>query len=65
MKLRLVKDARVSLKAGEIVEVSPEVANYLLSTRQAEVLRTAAHEAPEAAIPRQTRTTTKAKAGKK
>ena len=63
MKLRLIKDARVPLKAGEIVEVSPEAANFLLSTRQAEVLRTEAPEVPEAAVARQTRT--KAKAGKK
>lgn len=35
MKLRLVRAARISHEAGEIVEVSPEVANFLLSVGSA------------------------------
>lgn len=62
MKVRLLKDARITHKAGEIVEVSPDELIFLTSTRQAEVLGTAAPEVPEAAVQRQTR---KAKAGKK
>lgn len=63
MKIRLLKDARITHKAGEIVEVvSPDELIFLTSTRQAEVLGTAAPEVPEAAVQRQTR---KAKAGKK
>lgn len=36
MKVRLLKDARIQHKAGEIVEVSPVVADFLTSTFCAE-----------------------------
>lgn len=35
MKARLLKDARIHHKAGDIVEVSPVEFNYLASTKQA------------------------------
>ena len=35
MKVRLIKDARIHHKAGDIVEVSPVEFNYLASTKQA------------------------------
>jgi len=35
MKARLIKDARIHHKAGDIVEVSPAEFNYLTSTKQA------------------------------
>lgn len=31
MKVRLLRDARITVKAGETVEVSPAVAEFLLS----------------------------------
>jgi len=37
MKVRLLRDARIKHKAGEIVEVSPAEANYLLSVKSAEI----------------------------
>jgi hypothetical protein len=40
MKVRLIRDAKVSHKAGEIVDVSPAEANYLLSVKSAEVVKT-------------------------
>ena len=35
MKARLIKDARIHHKAGDIVEVTPAEFNYLASTKQA------------------------------
>jgi len=35
MKVRLLRDARITHKAGEIVEVSPAEFNFLVSTRSA------------------------------
>lgn len=35
MKLRLTRPARISHEAGEIVEVSPEVANFLIGVGSA------------------------------
>lgn len=61
MKIRLLKDARVPLKAGEIVDVSPDAALYLTSTRQAEALRTEAPETPEAKTEKTVRRTTRKK----
>lgn len=37
MKVRLVRDARITAKAGETVEVSPAVGAFLLSIGSAEV----------------------------
>ena len=44
MKLRLLKDARIRHKAGEIVEVSPAEADFLRSTGSAEPAQEAAPE---------------------
>lgn len=46
MKARLIKDARIHHKAGDIVEVSPAEFNYLASTKQA-VLFVEEHTAEE------------------
>ena len=35
MKVRLIRHARITVKAGEIVEVSPTEAAFLISTRSA------------------------------
>lgn len=35
MTVKLIRDARINHKAGEIVEVSPEEANFLLSVGSA------------------------------
>lgn len=36
MKVRLIRDARVTVKAGEIVDVSPAEATFLISVKSAE-----------------------------
>lgn len=36
MKIRLLRSARVTLPAGETVDVSPDQARYLMSVRLAE-----------------------------
>lgn len=38
MQVRLLRDARVLHKAGEVVEVSPEFAEYLISLESAEAV---------------------------
>lgn len=38
MKVRLIRAARILHMAGEIVEVSPAEAGFLLSTRSAEIV---------------------------
>ena len=38
MKVQLIKDARIHHKAGEIVEVSPAEAGFLLSTGSAAII---------------------------
>lgn len=35
MKIKLVKDAKVNLTAGTVVDVSPAVANFLMSVGSA------------------------------
>lgn len=60
MKIYLKRDARIRHKAGEIVEVSPAEAGFLISTGSAERLDAAAApaapkvETPEAKIARET-----------
>lgn len=56
MKARLLKDARIHHKAGEIVEVSPAEFNYLESTKQAVLYVEEPQEAetPEQAKPKRT-----------
>jgi len=52
MKVRLLRDAKIKHKAGEIVEVSPAEANFLLSIRSAEEFK---EEPPKTATkPRKT-----------
>lgn len=48
MKVKLIKQARVTLKPGEIVEVSPEQAAFLIATRSAIEITVAAKETPAA-----------------
>jgi hypothetical protein len=56
MKVRLLKAARINHQAGEIVEVSPDQFNFLLSVGAAEVWR--GTETKETATPK-TRTVRK------
>lgn len=48
MKVRLLRAARITVNAGEIVEVSPEQAAFLLSVGSAEPV-VAKREVPETA----------------
>ena len=41
MKVRLLRDARINHKAGEILEVSPADAKFLVSVLSAELVETA------------------------
>ena len=54
MKLRLIRAARIRHEAGEIVEVSPAEAGFLLSTGSAEIvaasMKPITKETPEAEI---------------
>lgn len=38
MKVQLLRDTRIKHKAGEIVEVSPEEAQFLVSVHSAEIV---------------------------
>lgn len=38
LKVKLLRDARVTLKAGEIIEVSPASAEFLVSVGNAEII---------------------------
>ena len=58
MKARLLTDARIHHKAGDIVEVSPVEFNYLASTRQA-VLYVEERQAVETPEEKPKRTTRK------
>lgn len=60
MKLLLKKAARINHEAGEIVEVSPAQANFLLSVNAADIIRTEQREMPE----KKTTTATRRKATK-
>lgn len=53
MKVRLLRNARINHKVGEIVEVSPTEFNFLVSVGSAEPYREAVEEKPKK------RTTTK------
>lgn len=48
MKVRLLRDARINHKAGEIVEVSPAEYNFLVSVGSAEMLAETAVVEPKA-----------------
>lgn len=58
MKARLLTDARIHHKAGDIVEVSPVEFNYLASTKQA-VLYVEERQATETPEEKPKRTTRK------
>ena len=47
MKLLLKRAARILIEAGEIVEVSPDQAQFLLSINAAEIIRDGQRETPE------------------
>lgn len=49
MKVRLTRTARITHQPGEIVEVSPTEARFLLSTGSAEAVSAQQPETPEAA----------------
>ena len=56
MKVRLLKTARITMNAGEIVEVSPDQAAFLLSVGSAEIVTPGqGKETPEKAITKTTR----------
>ena len=61
MKVRLLRDANVRHKAGEIVEIDdPAALHFLISTGSAAALRTEAPATPEARTEaKETRTTAK------
>lgn len=44
MKVRLLKDSRILCRAGEIVEVSPEAAAFLMSIGSAKEVKAAKAE---------------------
>ena len=55
MKIRLLRATRVTVPAGEIVEVSPEQARFLLTIHSAEPVEVRAQiEKPEAAVAKRT-----------
>ena len=58
MKLRLTRAARIRHEAGEIVEVSPAEAGFLLSTGSAEIvaasMKPITKETPEAKAQKET-----------
>lgn len=62
MKVRLLRDAKIRHRAGEVVEITsqPEL-DYLLSTGSATVLRAAAPATPEEDAPAEARETRTAK----
>jgi hypothetical protein len=55
MKVRLLRAARITHNAGEIVEVSPDQAAFLLSVGSAESVVAAVKETPEKATTKTTR----------
>jgi len=57
MKVRLTRTARITHQPGEIVEVSPAEAAFLLSMGGAEPVLERKAEAPEAETPAATRQT--------
>ena len=55
MRARLLKDARIRHKAGEIVEVSPAEYNFLVSVGSAESVREPKEEGQKPARKRTTK----------
>ena len=60
MKVRLLRDARINHKAGDIVEVSPEQYAFLLSVNGAELVENAKAE-PVAEMPEKPKRVTRKK----
>lgn len=50
MKVKIVRQARITVKPGEIVEVSPAEAAFLIATRSAVEVAVAAKETPAAPV---------------
>ena len=50
MKVKLLRDARINHKAGEIVEVSPAEGDFLLSVGSAEKIAQVAEKATKPAV---------------
>ena len=67
MKVRLIRDARINHKAGEIVDVSPEQMGFLVSVGSAEIVETATKKVEEVAerADKTPKTTTAKKSAKK
>ena len=59
MRLLLLKAARINHNAGDIVEVSPAQAEFLLSVGAAEIIKAEVREMPEKPKPARKATTKK------
>lgn len=59
MKVRLLKDARINHKAGEIVEVSPAQVDFLLSVNAVELCPEKAVVEPVGEAPEKRKTSRK------
>lgn len=59
MKVRLLRDARINHKAGEIVEVSPAQFQFLASFHSAELVVETAVAEPAAEVPEKPKRTRK------
>ena len=59
MKIKLLRDARINHKSGEIVEVSPEEYKFLCSVGSAVEVAVKAPEAVETATVKKTKTSKK------
>lgn len=55
MRVRLLRPARINHNAGEVLEISPAQAAFLLSVGSAEVVRTEKRETPEKPVKTTTR----------
>ena len=56
MKVKLLRDARINHKAGEIVNVSPAECEYLVSTESAVVIKNAVKVAADPVEKKRTKT---------
>ncbi len=59
MKVRLLRDARINHKAGEIVEISPAQFQFLASFRSVELVEETAVKEPVAETPEKPKRTRK------
>ena len=58
MLVRLLRDARINYRAGDVVEVSPAQFNFLMSTNSAELYEQAVSE-PVGEVPEKPKRTRK------